>query len=684
MDACGILILMENGRPVKIVGDPDNPVNRGIICKKGMAQLEYLYHPERLKHPLKRDGERGKGKWQQITWDEALGTVSLELTRVRDKYGAQSVVFIRGSGKGYQDTWLRRFANVFGTPNFCSSNYVCFEPTRLASVITLGYLPMVDYEFPPSCLVIWASDAAASHNNQYEATIKALNKGTRLIVIDPRKTGLSQSADVHLRLRPGTDLALALAMINVIINENLYDKDFVAKWTVGFDRLSAHIQKYSPESVQGITWLNAEMIKQAARIYAIHKPSCIESGNGFEHNVNSVQTGRAIAILRAITGNLGVPGGESQWKRPPTVRRGAPELELSDRLPDNTKGKNVSARLNMMPLELHDTPPSLTKAILEEEPYPIRLAYVQGCNIHLTLPNTQRVHRALGKLDFVVVSEMFMTPTASMADIVLPSATHLEYDSILESRNPVVTQVQQKVAQVGECRSDYATLRELAGKLGLGEYWDEEEDILDSILKPAGMTFEELRKVGFIPGNKLYRDYEKNGFDTPSGKVELYSSQFEEWDLDPLPVYYELPETPLSDPELAKIYPLIFTTHKVLPYRHSGGRQITTLRGYHPDPICEINPETAQKLGIKDGDWVIIETKRGKIRQKATIADTVDPRVVVIDYGWWFPERGADELYGWAESNVNVLTDDAPPFNREIGSANLRGIVCRVYRAVKQ
>lgn len=276
---------------------------------------------------------------------------------------------------------------------------------------------------------------------------------------------------------------------------------------------------------------------------------------------------------------------------------------------------------------------------------------------------------------------MFMTPPASMADIVLPSATHLEYDSIAEAvRDPIAVQVQQKVAQVGECRSDYVTLRELAKKLGLGEYWDEEERALDAILKPIGLTFDELRRMGFVSGTKVYRDYEKNGFDTPSGKVELYSSRFEEWNLDPLPVYYELPETPQSAPELAEEYPLIFTTCKVPPYRHSGGRQIATLRGNRPEPVFDINPETASKLGIKEGDWAYIETKRGRIKQKAALSDTVDPRVVRVDYGWWFPEGGAAGAYNWAESNVNVLTDNKPPFNREIGSANLRGILCKVYK----
>jgi len=276
---------------------------------------------------------------------------------------------------------------------------------------------------------------------------------------------------------------------------------------------------------------------------------------------------------------------------------------------------------------------------------------------------------------------MFMTPTASMADIVLPVASFLEFDSIVQPSRHSVAQVQQGIAEIGECRSDYRILKELAKKLGLAEYfWDNDEQALDAVLKPAGLTFREFRKVGAISGVKLYRTYEGSGFETPSHKVELYSSQLEKWGFDPLPVFRELPETPFSNPELAREYPLTFTSWKVEPFRHSGGRQIASLRSSHPEPLVSIHPETAGKLGIKEGDWVYIETKRGKIRQKATLIDSLDTRVIGVDYAWWFPEQGVSSQYGWADSNVNVLTDSEPPYSREMGSANFRGVLCKVYK----
>jgi len=679
-NGCGILIHVENGKPVRIEGDLSNPVSKGAVCAKGLASLEYFYHPDRLKHPLKRAGERGKGKWQQISWDEALDTIADQLTRAKDNYGAESVAFIVGSNKGLQDKYLKRFANVFGSPNYAGSDYVCFVPRKLASVITCSFDPFPDYEYPPACLVIWGGHVRESRIFSYYHTLQSLDRGTKLIVIDPRRMEFTERADFWLQLRPGSDLALALGMINVIINESLFDKAFVNKWTVGFEELRTLVQDYPPEKVEQITWVPAETIKQVARFYATNKPACIQWGNALDHNVNSFQTARAICILRAISGNLGVPGGEVKWASQGLLSS-APELTLEDKMPKNKWERRVGARQKALPTPRQVLPQSVVKAILYEDPYPIRMAYVQGCNLLSSWANSQEAFKALNKLEFLAVADIFMTPTAALADIVLPAATYLEFDSVVKPSYYPVYLVQQKVAEVGECWSDCKTLIELAKRTGLGKYfWDHEEIALDEILKPLGLTFSEFRKLGVILESKHYRTYEVDGFETPSGKVELYSSQCKEWGIEPLPVYHELPETPSSNPELVREYPLIFSSCKWAAFRHSGGRQIATLRGSYPDPLVRIHPETARKLGIKEGDWVYIETNRGRIKQKATLTTDIDPRVVWVDYGWWFPERGVSNLYGWAESNVNILTDDKPPYSREMGSANLRGILCKVYK----
>lgn len=682
---CGILIHLEDGKPVKIEGDPDSPVNRGELCVKGLASLEYLNHPDRLKHPLKRAGERGEGNWRQISWDEALNTIAEQLSKAKENYGAESVVTIQGSAKGFQNTWLRRLGSAFGTPNLAGQGHVCHIPRSSASRITCGFAPGFGNpgydEYPPACIVVWGLNSAETNQPMYNETLRAIDRGTKLMLIDPRSIGLAKRADLWLQLRPGSDLALALGMINIIVNEGLYDRAFVEKWTVGFDALRAHVQDYTPERVEKITWVQAETIRQAARFYAENRPSCIEWGNVIDHNIDSFQTARAISILRAITGNLGVPGGEAEWAPLPMIWWTSPELDLFDKLLQDKWQRRIGADLKLLPIFHYVLPQSVVRAILEEDPYPIRVAYIQGVNSLLTYSNAEETYRALNKLDFLVVTDMFMTPTAALADIVLPVASYLEFDSIVAPAN-TIAQVQQKVAQVGECRADYEIVSELAKRLGLGEYfWDSMEQAMDYILQPAGLTFNEFKEIGLISSSKQYRKYERNGFETPSGKVELYSSQLKEWGFDPLPTYHEPPEMPYSDPELAKEYPLILISWKTAPFRHSGGKQVATLRGIHPEPIVNIHPKTAAKMEVEDGDWVYIETKRGRIRQKAYSTTGIDPRVVGVDYAWWFPEQEASNLYGWAESNINILTDDKPPFNREMGSTNLRGILCKVYKA---
>ncbi len=679
---CGILVHIEDGKITKVTGDHNSPINRGKLCVKGQASLEYLYHPDRLKYPLRRVGARGEGKWQRISWDEALDIIVNELIKARDNYGAESVAIIRGARKGLQDDYMTRFANAFGTPNIVSASYVCFIPRQKAYLITHGFVPYTDYEGQPACLVVWGAGMDETSFGDYLRAIEALDKGTKLMVIDPIKTGFAERADLWIQPRPGSDLALALAMINVMVNERLFDKAFVDKWITGFDELKVHVQDYPPEKVEEITWVSAEMIREAARFYALNRPACIRLGNGIEQNVNSFQTARAIAIMTAITGNLGIPGGESEWLTSEWPTAASPQVALQDKITIEKRHQRIGAGY-MMPINFYVLPQMITRAILDNEPSPIHAMYVQSSNPLLTHSNAQETYRAIKKLDFVVVADMFMTPTASLADVILPVAgTYLEFDSINRSQYYPIVQIQQKVAQIGECWSDHKILSALAQKLGFGEYfWDSEEEFLDSILEPVGLTFKEFRKVRVIPGIKRFRSYQVNGFKTPSGKVELYSNQLKDWGFDPIPVYYEQPETPYSAPDLAEEYPLIFTSRKSVTYRHSQGRQTSALRDKQPNPVVDIHPETANKLGIKENDWVYIETKRGRIKQKAMLTTVVDPRVVAIDYAWWFPEKGVSKLFGWAESNLNILTDDKPPYNREMGSPNLRGILCRVYKA---
>ncbi|WP_300465040.1 molybdopterin-dependent oxidoreductase [Desulfobacula sp.] len=582
---CGIRAQVRGNRIVKIEGDPDHPLNKGKLCQKGLASLEYLYHPDRLTVPLKQKGARGSGQWEKISWDEALETIALWLTEIKNQSGPESVAFIHGAAKGLQDSYIARFSYAFGSPNVGWQGHVCFVPRVLASQLTYGFYAIPDYDYPPSCIIIWGKNLSSTLHHAYSRMKKAVQKGSKLIVIDPRPVYEAQKPDVSMQIRPGTDLALALGMIHVIINEKLFDRQFIEKWTWGFSLLKDSVMSFTPEKVAVITWIPAEKIRESARIYAGNRPAVIQWGNAIDHGINNFQTARAICILRAMK-----------------------------------------------------------------------------------------------KIRFSAVADMFMTPTAALADIVLPAASYLEYDGIVTSpySYPLVS-IQQKIIRTGTCRSDYEILRGLAHKIGLEEcFWSTEEACLDFCLKPKGLSFGEFRKIGLLQGQKGFRRHEKEGFSTPTGKIELFSKRLKDWGFDSLSHYTEPPDTPYSEPETAKLFPLVLTTWKHDPYRHSGGRQIQSLRKRQPDPLVWINSRTAAAYGIKNDDGVYIETKRGQILQKARLTDDIDCRVIGVDYGWWFPEKGRQHLYGWNRSNINILTACSPPFGREMGTSNLRGIGCRI------
>lgn len=680
--SCGILVHLREGRVIKIEGDPDSPVSKGAICIRGEVSPERLYHVDRLKYPLKRAGEKGNGKWQRISWKEALDTIAEKLSRAKERYGAESVAFARGVRKLNCD-YVLRLANVFGTPNVVDICNTCYVPNAVGRLITFGYDGAADLNTSPRCVVWWGIGRKPP-----------LKDNTKLIVVNTLKTEAAAIADIWLQPRPGTDLALALGMLNIIINEELYDKSFVDKWTVGLDRLRDHIEQYSPEKVEKISWVPAEKIKDAARLYAMNRPACIKAGNALEDTINSVQCSRAVSIMDAINGNLDVPGGMIDVDEV-ICELGLPEVTLQYLLSREQQEKVIGADQGFLPphplwdlvasMPVEVRPQCLVKAILEKDPYPVQVLCVFGSNPLLTWGNSHNAYQALKALDFLVVADLVMTPTAALADIVLPVASFLEMDGVDVTKKHFgisYIKMQRKVAQIGECWHDIRILSELAKRLGLGKYfWDHASSFLDDYLSPVGISFEEFKRIESISGTRKYRKYKKNGFNTPSGKVELYSSLFEQWGYDPLPVYYEPPETSYSEPGLTRDYPLVITSCHEELFVHSQDMHLKTLREKKPYPLTIIHPETAHKLGIEDGDAICIENKRGKIKQIAALSSDIDPRVVNVGYGWWYPEKGASQIYGWNESNINILTDDQPPYNREMGSYNLRGFLCKVYKA---
>ena len=680
---CGILIHLKDGKPVRIEGDPDCPINRGTLCSKGLAGLHKLYSPRRLKYPLLRDGERGEGKWKRISWDEALDLIATRMLEAKEEFGAESVVFGQGTHRSYE-YFLWRLANVFGSPNVMAAGYLCYYPRVIGSHLTHGFYPIPDYEYPPSCIMMWGNNVVTTSADGVcgAQLLRALDRGSKFIVIDPRYTPMAARADIWVQLRPATDLALALGMLNVIIEEGLYDREFVRDWTFGFDELRERVREYPPEEVERITWVPAEILRAAARLYATSKPASIQWGVAWEQNVNAVQTARAMSFLRAVTGNLDVPGGDRNWTPPPVVKSTA--FMLPNKLPPEQQAKMLGAdKFKLAVLGQTLAPQLVIKAILEEKPYLIKVLYLHGTNPLVTLPNVEEAYQALMKVDFSVLVDLFMTPSAELADVVLPAASYLELNDIGNYwQRCGLLWVRQKVAQIGEAWSDQKIMNELGKRLGYEEYfWSDVEESLDYILEPAGVTFEEFKRLGYLQGRQEYRKYRKKGFKTPSGKAELYSQRFADWGYDPLPAYQEPPGTPYSDPQLAEEYPLIMTTSRIPAFFHSENREIPILREVFPEPVMEIHCHTAAQLGIADNDWVYIQTKRGRIKQKAYLTENIDPRVVMVSYGWWFPEEGVETLHGFRRANINVLVGNDPPYDPFVGAIQTRGIVCKVYPA---
>ncbi|MDH4208444.1 MAG: molybdopterin-dependent oxidoreductase [Anaerolineae bacterium] len=687
---CGVIVTVENGRVIHLEGDPQSPT-RGTMCAKGLASIQDAYNPNRVTHPLKRKGARGRGEWERIGWEEALQLVSRKIKESISQYGANSVAICQGTGRGY-NRYTFRFARSIGTPNLGVPADFCYGPRLAVFGMMVGGRLYCDYhgwggEYPKTH-ISWGKQLEITNSDGEMAVwfLDSLERAEHLILIDPRATRLAGRADLWLRVRPGTDAALALGMLNVIINEGLYDRDFVEKWTYGFDQLRERVQEYPPETVAETSWVPPDKIVQAARILATSKPACIQVGESVEAGNNSIQTLRAIVCLMAVTGNIERPGGMVTWLPPDTgpLEDFAIEVPAPQGVPI---GADEFRLLGQPPLPIAHMHTLFRQ--LREGTSPIRVMHLQGTNPLVAYPNTQHVKEGLLSVDFISVADLYMSPTAEYADVVLPVAHWLETDDIWDMHPRFMIGAINKVVEPpGEAWPDSKIFNEL-GKRIAPQYWfDNVEEMLDYQLRKAGITWREFSAMGLLarvgkdqPYYKYRTDYWRKGggFPTPTAKVELYSTVMEELGYDPLPYYREPNESPYSTPELAREYPLILSAGGRLPYYfHSQYLQVPWLRERQPYPIVQIHPQTAADLGIEEGEWVWIETPRGRIKQVAQLFGGMDPRVVMAQASWWYPEEPGPD-HGLWKSNVNVLTSSNPPFDPAMGSATFRALLCRVY-----
>jgi anaerobic selenocysteine-containing dehydrogenase len=691
------LVYVNKDKVTKIGPDPDHPSSRGYICVKGTHYADFTYHPDRLKYPLRRAGKKGEGKWERISWNTALDEIASRLTEIREKYDVRSIGAFYGTAPRQSLLSNNLLASALGTPNVISTDlHICFAPSMVAEIATVGYTVMMeegpDY-LSSKCILVCGGNPLVSHPPRGRDLLEGVKKNrAKLIVIDPRCTSLADQADIWFRIRPGTDAALILGMLHTVISEGLYDKAFVEKYCVGFDKLREHVKAYPPEKVAEITWLSAAKIKEAARLFSQTKPATLHHRVAVEQNLSSTQVARALVILAAITGNLGVKGGNLFATHVPGFV-GTGQVLGSLKLPseiakERLGGGEYPLISGPKPLFLFVHAALAAKAMLYGEPYPLKALFLAGGNPVVNMQNTRRTWEAFKSLELLVVADFFMTPTSELADYVLPATTWLERDECCDIQYMNCIAARQKAVEpLFESRDDVQMIIDLIKRIPWANRryipWESVGEFNDFRVKGMGMTFEEFKEKGYVTVDPQYKHYEKNGFSTPSGKVEIYSTIFEEHGYDALPTYTEPRESPESTPELMENYPyMLITGGRTIEYYHSSGRQIKPLRRRLPDPEIEVHPEAAQREKIEEGDWVWVETPQvmgERVKLKVKFSHTLDPRVVHAQHGWWFPENPAPD-HGCFESNIDVVLSDDPPRESICGSVPTRGTLCKIYR----
>lgn len=707
----GVLVYVKNGKVVGIAGDPQSSVSGGDhLCSKCRNVVEgTLYHRDRLSHPLKRTGTKGEGQWARISWDQAIDEISEKILEIRGDYGPLAFA---ASVDGWHYTLCCMLMRAIGSPNLMKSMQHCEGPGRVMDIATAGDI-FTQFGHGPDahgskCIIIWAQNPPETHLPQWRWIQEARKRGAVLITIDPRHILCAKEADVWLQVRPGSDCALALGMIKVIIEEELYDKNFVSNCCYGFDDLKAHIKNYSMEKAEDLTWVPKRDIAKSARLYASLKPACLVSGIGVMQGFGSTATAHAHSILVAITGNLDVKGGNllSGHRKPPGFYTAYEFLKPDypqHLLPIEIEEKRIGYQ--EFPLwSGHKAPISAchneltVKAMITGEPYPIKALINHGTNLITQFPDSKTVYKALKQLDLSVHFNFMMTPTAKLADYVLPAAHWLERDEIPLTAGlwqPTIEARQKTVEPFGESRNEQQVILDIYWKLiekgfqpqksRIGTdfiQWRTISEFIDYTLKGVGITWEELkRRHTYDFTAKPYRLYDDPSFKfkTPTGKVELYCTTLEALGKDPLPTHREPPESPFSTPELAKEYPLILMGARVRggAFMHSSNRWAMWARKVHPYPQMDIHEETATKLNIHNDEWAWIETRYGRVMHKARVTKDIDPRVVSCEPGWWYPEK-SNSLFGVWDSNVNVLWSMDGPYDPVEGTSTLRNMLCKV------
>lgn len=771
---CGATATITHGAFTALEPDPSHPTGQAL-CIKGKAAPEIVAHPDRLLHPMKRTAPKGAADpgWQRIGWDEALDTITERLRALAAEHGPESVVFgsASPSTSAMSDSvdWVMRLRRAFGSPNMLAYMELCGWGRYLAPIYTYG--DSVPGEQPPDidnagCLLYWGYNPSVSRLAHATSTTAALRRGARLVVVDPRRAGLASKADHWLRVRPGTDAALALALTHVMIERGWYDVDFVRRWTnapllvrtdtgrllrantlggdeqhyvawddtagapvtydparghaidearlalsgtvevatadgpvacrPAFDLVAEQCRRMAPDVAADITGVSAADIEATARTLWESRPVAFYAWSGLEQHSNATQTIRALNQLYALTGDFDAPGGNVKFAAVPSNRIDGRGMLAPDQL---TKAIGVERRpLGPARFEFITGEDFYTAAI-DARPYRARALVNFGANLVMAHGDSTRGRDALAALDFMVHADLFPSPTADQADIVLPVTSAFENEALaigfqVSQDAQSLVQLRRPVASPrGESRSDIRIVFELAVRLGLGEqFWDGDIDAgLRHQLAPSGITLDQLRdtpagvRVPLTTRHRKYADPDDDGvprgFTTQSRKIELFSETFADHGYAPVAAFTEPGTSPRSRPELAERFPLTLTCAKSLWFCETQHRNVASLRSKVPDPQVELHPDTARERGIAAGDWVRLDTPHGSVRARAKLTANLDPNVVCGQHGWWQACPDLDlpgyPVTGPGSANLNAVLSQTPsdPIS---GSSPLRASVCDV------
>jgi anaerobic selenocysteine-containing dehydrogenase len=762
---CGVVATVKDGVLTQVNADPAHP--NGCICVKGAAAPEIVYSPDRVQYPMVRTRPKGDPDpgWVRITWDQALNLIALRLTDIKDNYGPEAVVFSRATTAGSAaidfDGWLQRLANAFGSPNLLTSNHICTWNRRVGSKYTYGTgMPLPDFD-NTKCMLLWGINPTATSPAQAMRINRAKNRGAKLIVIDPRKTNLAAKADCWLRVKPGADGELAMAMIHVLLEENLFDADFARRWTnapflvrsdnhqllteadlrrggskdvwvvwderssLPVDCSTANVSaalfgsftiplangeiiecrpalqllkeaaaEYSPEQSASITMVPPEDVRRAAHLFAIEKPSCYVTWVGLEQDRDAMQTNRAVCIFYALTGQYDQSGSNVLFATTPTNpitgRELLPKNKADIRLgrEKHPLGPNADPGL-VQAAEVYD-------AIITGQPYPIKAMVLFGTDPLLGHGDPLRGKAAVEALDFYVHVDTIINPSAMFADLILPAATCWEREALMpsfEMAEDTLNWAQLRPAVVKplhESRSDTEIIFDLAKRLGLSEQFfnGNIDTALNYQLAPSGISVQQLKEhpVGLRSNARTRHEKyietdaqsgERRGFDTPTGKIEIYSTTFATAGYSPLPEFKRKP-TRYED------FPLTLTFFRDIHFCDEQHRNVPRLRRKIPEPFLEINPSTANAQEINDGDWIFLETATGRVKLKAKFNESLHPNVVTTVYGWWqacqeLKLKGHDPFSeNGANTNLLVPNTDVDPISASVAH---RGQRCRMLKA---